>query len=35
VVLVAAVGIDGEGIKHPLGLMEECDRERLGGPGAD
>lgn len=29
--LVATLGIDADGCKHPLGLVEKCDR----GPGAD
>ena len=34
-VLVAALGIDGEGHKHPLGLVEGSDRERRRRAGAD
>ena len=32
-ILVAAVGIDGRGEKHPLGLVRRGDRERRHGPG--
>ena len=33
-VLLAAVGIDGDGVKHPLGVSGRRDRERGGGAGA-
>lgn len=32
-VLVAAIGIDDEGNKHPLGLVKRGDRERRNGSG--
>ena len=34
-VLVAAIGIDGEGDKHPLGLVEGATENAAVGAGAD
>ena len=34
-ILVAAIGVDAKGDKHPLGLARGCDRECRDRPGAD